>query len=26
VEYMGARNFFDEIAKNDQEVMVLRGQ
>jgi hypothetical protein len=26
VEYMNARKFFDEIAKNDQEVMVLRGQ
>ena len=26
VEYLGARKFFDEIAKNDQEVMVLRGQ
>jgi hypothetical protein len=26
VEYLGARNFFDEIAKNDREVMVLRGQ
>lgn len=25
VEYMNARKFFDEIAKNDQEVMVLRG-
>ena len=26
VEYMNARKFFDDIAKNDQEVMVLRGQ
>ena len=26
VEYLNARKFFDEIAKNDQEVMVLRGQ
>jgi len=26
VEYLSARKFFDEIAKNDQEVMVLRGQ
>jgi Domain of Unknown Function with PDB structure (DUF3857)/Transglutaminase-like superfamily len=26
VEYMSARKFFDDIAKNDQEVMVLRGQ
>jgi hypothetical protein len=26
VEYMNARKFFDEIAKDDQEVMVLRGQ
>jgi hypothetical protein len=26
VEYLSARKFFDEIAKSDQEVMVLRGQ
>jgi hypothetical protein len=26
VEYLSARKFFDEIAKNDQEVMVLRGK
>jgi hypothetical protein len=26
VEYLNARKFFDEIAKNDQEVIVLRGQ
>ena len=26
VEYLNARKFFDDIAKNDQEVMVLRGQ
>ena len=26
VEYFNARKFFDEIAKNDQEVIVLRGQ
>ena len=26
VEYVNARKFFDEIAKNDQEVIVLRGQ
>lgn len=26
VEYLSARKFFDEIAKNDQEVIVLRGQ
>jgi len=26
VEYLNARKFFDEIAKNYQEVMVLRGQ
>jgi len=26
VEYLNARKFFDEIAKDDQEVMVLRGQ
>jgi hypothetical protein len=26
VEYLNARKFFDEIAKNDQEVVVLRGQ
>jgi len=25
-DYLDARKFFDEIAKNDQEVMVLRGQ
>jgi hypothetical protein len=25
-EYLNAKKFFDEIAKNDQEVMVLRGQ
>lgn len=25
-EYVNARKFFDEIAKNDQEVIVLRGQ
>jgi hypothetical protein len=25
-EYLGARKFFDEIAKNDQEVMVLGGK
>jgi hypothetical protein len=26
VEYMNARKFFDEVAKNDQEVMLLREQ
>jgi transglutaminase-like putative cysteine protease len=26
VEYLNAKKFFDEIAKNDQEVIVLRGQ
>ena len=26
VEYANARKFFDEIAKNDQEVIVLKGQ
>ena len=25
-EYLGAKNFFDEIAKHDQEVIILRGQ
>jgi Domain of Unknown Function with PDB structure (DUF3857)/Transglutaminase-like superfamily len=26
IEYLNAKKFFDEIAKNDQEVIVLRGQ
>jgi hypothetical protein len=26
VDYAGAKKFFDEIAKDDQEVIVLRGQ
>jgi hypothetical protein len=26
LEYLNAKKFFDDIAKNDQEVIVLRGQ